>query len=99
MGQIFKKSLKVLLSVLMCFSVLTAPTVVRVVNAVDGEAPDHNKTLVPNGDGTYKLHLTVTGEADTTKTDAKANILIIYDVSGSMNYGTNYVRNNTGRYG
>ena len=52
------------------------------VNA--GSAPEHHKRIFDNGNGTYKISLDVTGEADTTSTDAKANILIIYDVSGSM---------------
>ena len=65
-----------------------------------GEAPEHNKTLTPNGeivkdsdgsdifeeDGTYKLSLTVTGEADITTNVSSANILIIYDVSSSMTH-------------
>ena len=69
------------------------------VNA--GSAPEHHKRISDNGNGTYKISLDVTGEADTTSTDAKANILIVYDVSGSMNDDNSYVyeKNDTGRYG
>ena len=65
-----------------------------------GQAPDHTKTLTPNvetiinedgsesyeEDGTYNLSLTVTGEADLTKSISSANVLIIYDVSSSMTH-------------
>ena len=49
-----------------------------------GQVPAHSKTREANGDGTYKLSLDVTGDADTDKPTAKANVLIVYDVSGSM---------------
>jgi len=60
--------------------------------AAAGDVPDHSKTRTANndpdgdgyGDGTYKLELSVTGEADTTQVKAKANILVIYDTSSSM---------------
>ena len=47
-----------------------------------GDVPEHHKTREPNGDGTYKLSLDVTGDADTETPTAKANVLIVYDVSG-----------------
>lgn len=52
-------------------------------------APDHNKRLVPNytngdWDGTYTLYLDVTGKAASVSDKTKADILLIYDTSGSM---------------
>ena len=70
-----------------------------IVNASD--APEHHKNVASNHDGTYKISLDVTGDANTEKPDAKANILVIYDVSGSMNNDESYTyaEKNTGRYG
>ncbi|MBP5679062.1 MAG: hypothetical protein J6X28_04465, partial [Bacilli bacterium] len=43
------------------------------------------KDRISNNDGTYKLSLSVTGDADTKPViTTKANVLVIYDVSGSM---------------
>ena len=55
-----------------------------------GDKPEIEKTLTDNGDGTYTLGLSVTGDADTESTTAaNANVVIIYDVSTSMTY--NYI--------
>lgn len=65
-------------------------------------APETNKTLHDNGDGSYTLSLSVTGRADSTSETDKANVIIIFDSSGSMgdNVDTStYVENPTGRYG
>ena len=65
-----------------------------------GDVPAHSKTLTPNGvtasspdgDGTYKLSLSVTGDAmDEIQKNGSANILVVYDVSQSM---TNRIGNN-----
>lgn len=45
-----------------------------------------NKTQMPNGDGTYKLSLDVTGRS--IKEVNKANVIVIFDVSGSMSSAT-----------
>ena len=63
--------------------------------ADESTAPSHNKSLTVNNDGTYEIALDVTGSADTTSTTAKANILIIYDRSGSMAWR---VESSTGDY-
>ncbi|MBR4693316.1 MAG: Cna B-type domain-containing protein [Bacilli bacterium] len=49
----------------------------------DNEEID-GKERTDNGDGTYKLSLSVTGDADTDTRTPHANILIVYDQSGSM---------------
>ena len=85
MRQFTKRVLKALLSVLMCFSVLQIPrTGIEVVRAEDEVTPPQNsKYLHDNGDGTYKLVLTVTGESEKKVT--KTNVIVILDRSGSMN--------------
>ena len=45
--------------------------------------PVRNKSLKVNGDGTYTLALDVTGDAEKI-TSRKANIVVVFDVSGSM---------------
>ena len=62
--------------------------------------PAAEKTLVPNGDGTYKLSLSVTGKSETSSESSKADVVVIMDVSGSMSNTTKvYEEKATGRYG
>ena len=57
--------------------------------------PEHDKSSTSNGDGTYTLELSVTGDADTTQqTVANVNVLIIYDRSSSMT--TNRINGSSG---
>ena len=51
-----------------------------------GTVPDHTKGLTANGDGTYKLSLDVKGEAE--KQPQKANVIVVFDTSSSMNERT-----------
>ena len=51
-----------------------------------GDTPAHSKTVTPNGDGTYKISLDVTGEAE--KKAQKANVIVVFDTSSSMNRDT-----------
>ena len=60
-------------------------------------APDHNKRLVPNytdghWDGTYTLYLDVTGKAASVKDATKADVILIYDTSNSMDKVTENTR-------
>ena len=51
----------------------------------DETVPYINKTLGDNGDGTYTIGLSVTGDAETESTTAAdVNVIIVYDVSNSM---------------
>ena len=46
-----------------------------------GDTPAHSKTLSDNHDGTHKLSLTVTGDADTdSNTASNANIIIVFSI-------------------
>jgi pilin isopeptide linkage protein len=64
--------------------------------------PVTKKTIVPNGDGTYKITLSVTGKASSSQDNTKANIVVVFDSSGSMSYSTTenrYEERNNGRFG
>lgn len=55
----------------------------NLVSAATGDVPDHSKTLKDNKDGTYTLSLDVTGDA--VKEPQKANVIVVFDTSSSMN--------------
>lgn len=44
-----------------------------------------SKNVVPNGDGTYNITLSVTGVEETQVDIKRANVIVIFDLSGSMN--------------
>ena len=53
----------------------------------NGEKTKPTKTSVDNGDGTSTLSLTVTGaETPLTSGKVKAQVIVVFDLSGSMNY-------------
>ena len=61
------------------------PDVTTVKSPTD--APEHQKTLTPNGDGTYTVTLSVTGKASssTVQNVTKSNVILLVDTSSSMN--------------
>lgn len=63
-------------------------------NTVDG--PAVSKTITDNGDGTHTISLSVTGQASSTTESTKANVVIVFDLSNSMDY---YTENDKGGYG
>ena len=46
--------------------------------------PETKKTCEPNGDGTYNLSLSIKGKTDTSSESNKADVIVVLDVSGSM---------------
>lgn len=50
------------------------------------EKPETKKTCVPNDDGTYNLSLSIKGKTDTSSESNKADVIVVLDLSGSMNY-------------
>ena len=50
------------------------------------DEPGTSKTLTSNGDGTYDLSLSATGSSQKSVENSKADVIIIFDTSGSMNY-------------
>lgn len=68
---------------------VTAPSIAF---AADGQgiashAPEHHKTIQANGDGTYDLTLSVTGESEESQTSTPADVVVVVDCSTSMNEG------------
>lgn len=49
------------------------------------DEPDHAKTVTDNGDGTYKLSLTVKGDSQSSLENTPADVVLAIDTSGSMN--------------
>lgn len=48
------------------------------------DSPATEKKLTDNGDGTYDLSLSVTGKSKSSSESTKADVLIVFDTSGSM---------------
>lgn len=48
------------------------------------DAPQTEKRLTDNNDGSYQLSLSVTGKSEESTTTTKANVVIVLDTSGSM---------------
>lgn len=90
------KNKKILIAALVLSIICCMPAVFADMSDPQTTPPDTAKTLTYNGDGTYKLSLSVTGKAGNSMESNKADVIIILDTSGSMNY---YVESTTGRYG
>lgn len=87
--KMMKKISSGITAALMCLSMVSAlPAAVINVSAegtnMDLGAPAHEKTLTSNGDGTYNLSLSVKGESKASSEKTKADVVIIFDRSGSM---------------
>ena len=90
-----KKIVAMLMAVAMAFSLL--PVTAFAVGEENGQAPvtkkasennlTMNKTVKPNEDGTYTVRLEsyATGEVKNTTTTKSSDIVLLLDVSGSMN--------------
>ena len=115
-GGNWKKITKYLLVILVAFAAIFGLTKSKSIMTqmkrffAAGDVPAHEKTKTDNmingqKDGTYKLSLTVKGEAE--KKVQKANVIVIVDISNSMDddagqSSTVYVEDNTNgntRYG
>lgn len=48
-------------------------------------APEHHKTIKDNGDGTYDLTLSVTGDSEQSSSAKPVDVVFVVDVSSSMN--------------
>lgn len=48
-------------------------------------APEHHKTIKDNGDGTYDLTLSVTGDTEQFSSAKPVDVVFVVDVSSSMN--------------
>lgn len=83
--NLWRKLTTCLLSMLMAVFLLPAG-VQFAFGAISG-APATEKNLYDNGDGTYTLSLSVTGQAESSSTTevTKANVILVLDTSSSMN--------------
>ena len=54
-------------------------------------APSTEKKLESNHNGTYKLTLSVTGNSVASTEKTKANVIVVFDASGSMDWDYSYV--------
>ena len=80
MNNLKKSCLTLLLSLAMIVAYMPMSTITAYAKA--GDVPQHEKTISSNADGTYKLSLSVKGEAE--KKVVKTNVVIVLDRSGSM---------------
>ena len=80
MNNLKKSCLTLLLSLAMIVAYMPMSTITAYAKA--GDVPQHEKAISSNDDGTYKLSLSVKGEAE--KKVVKTNVVVVFDRSGSM---------------
>ena len=112
MKKLTKKAMAIVLSVMML--VVFMPTSTFAADATSGDQqsdqqnqaepttpPVAEKNLKDNGDGTYDISLSVTGKSESSSESSKADVVVVMDVSGSMDDKdtSSYEENKTGRYG
>ena len=88
-----KKILSLLLALLMLVGLtMPAEVLTQPARAAAGDEPAHSKTVTSNGDGTYTIELTVTGDAvSETSISGAVNVIVVIDTSRSMtSYNTTY---------
>ena len=83
-----KRLLAALAAVVAAVLVTVGVTTGIAADTANDTPPQVAKTLVSNNDGTYRLTLSVTGTASTSSESSKANVVIVFDTSGSMNEST-----------
>ena len=66
-------------------AMVPAAAMADVVDDLASTPPVHEKTLEDNGDGTYDLTLSVSGDAEQTDKVKPVDIVLVVDVSTSMN--------------
>ena len=67
-----------------------------------GDVPRSLKKVTSNHDGTYDISLEIEGVSKEVNDAVKANVVVVFDTSGSMGYDAvtyNYTASNNGRYG
>ncbi|MDD5807361.1 MAG: hypothetical protein PUD02_08515, partial [Eggerthellales bacterium] len=85
-------------------SLFLVPGLAMAVDAGDSEGasnpPATSKTVVDNGDGTYTMSLSVTGQSQSSAEASPVDVIVVLDTSGSMDRETStYVKSDTGAYG
>lgn len=72
--------------VLAVAAMVPAAAMADVVDDLASTSPAHEKTLKDNGDGTYDLTLSVSGDAEQTDKVKPVDIVLVVDASTSMNW-------------
>lgn len=72
--------------VLAVAAMVPAVAMADVVDDLASTSPAHEKTLKDNGDGTYDLTLSVSGDAEQTDRVKPVDIVLVVDASTSMNW-------------
>ena len=67
-------------------AMVPAAAMADVVDDLASTSPVHEKTLKDNGDGTYDLTLSVSGDAEQTDKVKPVDIVLVVDASTSMNW-------------
>ena len=82
-----KKALSLVLTIAMLLSIVYLALPLNTAEAAVQNPPASSKKLYDNGDGTYTLSMSVTGETATSSTTEvnKANVILVMDTSSSMN--------------
>lgn len=72
--------------------VLALGTIPATAEAAISGAPEHHKSASPiNADGTVDVTLSVKGAVDQSSESSKADVIVVLDLSRSMNMGVNRV--------
>ena len=82
-----KKALSLVLTIAMLLSIVYLALPLTKAEAAVQNPPASSKKLYDNGDGTYTLSMSVTGETATSSTTEvnKANVILVMETSSSMN--------------
>ena len=85
MKQIIKKYCALLIALAMVLPVMSVRAFAAAQPSTK-DGPAVEKIVTDNGDGTHKIKLELTGKVNTTHEVTKANVLVVLDLSGSMDY-------------
>ena len=85
MKQIIKKYCALLIALAMVLPVMSVRAFAAAQPSTK-DGPAVEKIVTDNGDGTRKIKLELTGKVNTTHEVTKANVLVVLDLSGSMDY-------------
>ncbi len=87
--HLVQKALMAAVAIIVAVGLFVSPVTAFAENAstTDLTAPTHEKTVTDNGDGTYKITLSVTGNSVQSSTTTHADVIVVMDLSRSMNYG------------
>lgn len=85
MKQIIKKYCALLIALAMVLPVMSVRAFAETETSTN-VGPVVEKTVTDNGNGTHKIKLELTGKVNTTHEVTKANVLVVLDLSGSMDY-------------